>query len=389
MKETQSCIRSVCLAILLVTSTSCDSSTAPAPSPGAPSVGDSDGQPNPAAGYYPSQFTDEQGRTWVRTRMIQPQERRPRIKKDRALSSLPASGPDLSQMPLNDLVRHMRPVMLAGQAEYQLAWEDAERDVKAMLSPPGNKGQGERSLGVPDNDGIDLTSRAQVVGNDDRQNWNPFAGMYPYSTIATLEGFAGETGFKLINHHTMISTAHSFMEGGQWEDRPAIRFAAGAGTLKHLHPNCYNIAVPGCWKDGDKAWCDYAVVALRGRAGASCSFDDYNVGYLGWETMYCPSKGVHGFNAGALGYPVFPPHNWPYPTLTNSSSNDNYTTSQDACTFLYHQIDTTGGQSGGPIATGNVIGIIKGEYCDFRGCINVGIRMTSSLINWMSSYAGF
>lgn len=214
---------------------------------------------------------------------------------------------------------------------------DADVPADAIAIPSQSKGKGRLHVSA-------------IIGGDDRANYNHMAATYPYNNHGAMYGGAGTcTGFKLVNHHTMVTAAHCIHTGSAWKSRQTIRFQAGSSSpLPEVSSACYSRFVPGCW-DGSSASCDYAVIALRGRLGANCSLDGYDVGYLGWNSVASGVSDVKGFVSG---YPSDQlPSGWSYPTLAYHWRNDGWTSDFTYPSRLWFYNDATGGQSGTPFVS--------------------------------------
>jgi glutamyl endopeptidase len=260
-------------------------------------------------------------------------------------------------------------------------------------APPSSAG------GSGDSDTVTIRSAQILGGSDDRVNLNAVASLQPYVKTAGMyyspisQSNAWCTCFKLINEHTCITAAHCLYNPGVgWFPGFNIRFGLGGPSAKPELGLCWKESVPGEWaSSGDDSY-DYGVIILHGRFGANCNTPDYSVGWHSWteppHSNGIPLPQYAYFSATTYGYPQFPKSPSPYPTLSYSTANNNYTFSGNWYIYLFHYMDTTGGQSGSPVfnSSGAVIGIHKG-FPDTS--VNYASSLTSSRVSYFQSVAGF
>lgn len=241
----------------------------------------------------------------------------------------------------------------------------------------------------------ELTPRAIVGGTDDRLNWNHAAGSYPHDNTAAMFGAGTCTCHKLINNFTCVTAAHCLHDGRSdraagWRARHELQFAAGSSApLAVIPADCYNRWVPGGWNGVNRDY-DYAVIALRGRNGAFCDLESYDVGAYGWNAT-ANNATVFGT---VTGYPSTAPlpAGFSYPTLSLQTCSGYQPSS--AAAQIYNFCDVTGGNSGGAYYSAHTAG--QGTSYRVRGIVWGGnsfesksVRITSALIATLTSAAGY
>jgi V8-like Glu-specific endopeptidase len=344
----------------------------------------------------PAEYIDDEGLRWKRTRAVEFVEEEEGGQEHLTIVES-ESDIDFAALSFEKFVEAMRPYMQYGGYEYTLVDDDAERfardiyndviDDRPVLMPssmefefPGQEDDSEIYEGQ--------ISMSKVVGNDNRVNINAHKGNWPYNTIAQMWDAGHCTGFKLINEHTAVTSAHCVHNGtsGGWKARKNMRFGNRAPTGK----NCYGMTVPGCWISGS-ASCDYAVIRLRNAsAGYGCSVSTYNTGWLG--SMSPPSNNIPGY---LWGYPsANMPSGWSYPTLSEEFRNDGYVSTWYPDRVFYKN-DSTGGMSGGPYIRWigpnlqYVMAVNKGGFqWPLGGYEHYGPRVNASMINFLVANAG-
>lgn len=210
-----------------------------------------------------------------------------------------------------------------------------------------------------------------------------------------MSGAGTCTCHKLINNFTCVTNAHCVHDGRSdrpagWRARHQIQFAAGSTTpLPALPAECYNRWIPGGWNGTNRDF-DYAVIALRGRNGAWCDLNSYNVGAFGWNTT------ADGANlSGTLkGYPSDAPlpASFTYPTLSSQFCSGYQPSGAGA--QVYNYCDVTGGNSGGGYYS--TFSEPSGYSYRVRGIVWGGnstetksVRVTSALIATITAASGF
>lgn len=381
-----------------------------------------------------SVYIDSHGQTWEKIGAV---EYLP------SSSSVPVSKEyePLSETPIEELIDYLdteqlaeryRMIMVSDGVEYQLSVEDAiafTKDVRAFIQE--NK---DVQLTIPaesesTEDEEDLPPRGlpegMVFPPDERENKNHIADEGDQRRIAA--GFYGGpesssyspmcTAFKLINNHTAITAAHCIYDRKTESYFSPYRWWFGAGAHQTtegaskdpLPTGCYQAIIPPEWITNGGAAHDWAILRLSGGPGADCPFEDYDVGTLSVTTV----GGGESMTAIVGGYPAsgesdspdpdyqchsisVPPYevcfpSWYYPTLW-SHWEDAWTNSVTFPTRIFHEVDTSGGQSGAPIRNliGQVVGIHKGSTYIFPGgWRNHGRRMDAELLQIFDFYKGF
>jgi len=343
--------------------------------------------------HAPAQIADPDGKIWIRgakieysnTEPVQPKGLKPEA--------------DVSKMTLAEATEYFRPRMAQGGYEYTLRYEDAQEMAATILAERtnpthlGEAGQVPEGVAVADGN-LDREAKT-VLGTDDRININYAANTYPYNNHAQMLGGGHTcTAFKMVNNYTAVTAAHCVHSGSSFiSPRKDLTFQAGSSTPKATLPGgCYAMTVPGCW-DGDSVSCDYAVIRLRG-GGPWCNFNDYNVGYLGYNTV---SSCVTDIKAFLSGYPSDAPlpAGWVYPSLAYHYRSDGWTSCVTYPDRVWYNNDSTGGQSGTALVSywsdgsWRVRGIHHGGDTGVFSNSNQGRRMTSDLYSWLSGNAGY
>lgn len=300
-------------------------------------------------------------------------------------------SPPIESLSLEEATKILRPKTEIGGVEYTMSDDDARefaatiQEVARTRRSGSARGSHARPAQASSSnaDGVATIQQKIITGNvDDRFNINASAGGPPYDNHGQLLNC---TCFKLLNHHTCVTAAHCHHTGAVWKQRFDITFRAGSGApLPSVPKECYARTVPGSWTTGQGHDNDYAVLALRGHLGAWCPQNTYDVGYLGWHTI---STGANPLFVIISGYPSSGlPWGWIYPTLSYEIRWDGYQPSNFPGQIHYWN-DTTSGQSGTPVMNNDwsVMGIHSGS----NAVLNIGVRLTPSLITTLTSWAGF
>jgi V8-like Glu-specific endopeptidase len=333
----------------------------------------------------------DRGQKWVRRRKVEVLDGIPVVPELRRPTSH-----DFSRMSDVEVASWLRPIMLdENNVEYELEIGDTlklAREIKAHLERDSGDDQGEAAAEFPIDPQNGLSFR-NLWGKDDRVNMNSSAGNFPWSNIAAMASATSVgSGFKMINHYTMITAAHVVYGSGGWVPRKAIQFAAGSSTpLPAMPSECYSIVVPGGWVgDVGDAEYDYAVIRFRGR-GEWCDFNSYNVGYFGYKSVDKCTTSVAGNVSGypGTGDPERPPQPWNYPSLFSDYRQDGWTNCFSYFNHLFYRNDSSAGQSGGPFwgywdGSAKVRAIHHGAITGD----NAGVKIKSSLIDWFKENAG-
>jgi V8-like Glu-specific endopeptidase len=377
--------------VVVISATSCSDGEFGNSLESAGATGISASEPKP--GLTTAIYVDPDGRTWINRGPTKYSAAPPALPS--ADSSKPRDSRRPSAVPVEELARSIKPVVDVGGVEFELSEGDSIVLAQAIKDLDADSATSKSPTFSDTSNDSDTTIRsAQVVGTtDDRANINVAASFQPYIRTAGLYYNSSPplspwcTCFKLINEHTCITAGHCLYNPGVgWYPGFNLRFGLGGPFAKPEIPWCHARAVPSGWASGGDSASDYGVIILHGRFGANCNTPDYSVGWYDWNWYYVP-MGTRSFAGYTVGYPGTPPFGWTYPTMTKSASNDNYLNSGDAILFTYHQMDTSGGQSGSPIFnnSGQVVGIHKGTWLD----INRAISMNPTKIDWMTSNAGY
>jgi V8-like Glu-specific endopeptidase len=298
------------------------------------------------------------------------------------------------EMTVEEIEAAESPIMEAGGFEYRLDPRDARALAKEMKAAAMRDGE-ESTNGGPPDAAVALPGRVPqaVYGGESRTSvWN---NTWPWSMIGWMEDSC--TTFKVINQHTAVTSAHCVHTGSSWKPRKRIQFAAPTGIVGFLSASCYDRIVPSCWSGSSSDTdCDRAVFRLHSNT-AACNFDNYAVGWFGTRTVGSCLSDLHG---ALSGYPAkapepgAPPGNWAYPLLFSDWRTDGSTSCFTYPTQVWYLNDSSGGQSGGPWwavfdGQNQVRAINKGNDTGVFFDTNHGRRMTSDLVSWIQSNAGF
>ena len=302
----------------------------------------------------------------------------------------PAQNTDelIAAMTLQEAADFLRPRAELGHYEYVLGDADAlefarviQEDIRSRI--PGSDEVGQAG------DADEREDRSVISGWGNWSQINASAANSPYSKIASMDQGAGTcTTEKMINQYTSVTAAHCVKNtSGSWTTRQRLRFRAGSantsngGTgnaLGYISSGCYWRITPGCFT-GEWGVCDYAVFKLRGN-GAWCAFDDYNVGWFGYTTV---NNEYSSMTVRTSGYPSTPPSG-SYPGLSYHRRTDGKTANDD---WVFYRNDTNGGQSGGAVFndSNKMRAIHSGND---SSSWNIGMRLTTTVVNFFSSNAG-
>ncbi len=340
-------------------------------------------------------FVDDDGREWI-------------LLGDANITNLPVleenrevadAGKNLDdiivEVTLEEAAAMLRPHMEMDGLEYTVT--DAEalefaatvRDIVSSGDSESN-GSGSPSEDVfPfDDPDAEVEERALISGYGTWYKVNSWADNAPYNRIATMDSGAGKcTAFKIGNHYTAATAGHCVAsKNGSWKSRQRIQFAAGSGNTsssgsgdekEYLPSSCYARSTPGCFTG--VGVCDYAVLRLRG-GGAWCNYNDYNVGYLGHKSVSSSASSVYTRMAS---YPGTPPSGG-YPSLYYQTRSDSWANGSQ----LRYRMDTLGGSSGAP--TFNSSNQVRSIHSDqATSTYNYGMRMTTTMYNWIIHYGGY
>ncbi len=350
-----------------------------------------------ARGYQGEVFTlgesysDDHVRTWINTGYVDYSDAKVKDHTLPAKAQPQDTDSRILSMTLAEAARHLKPRTEIGHHQYELTGEGALEFARIVQETIREKKELEAAPASAEGEISGVEPESIVPGYGSWYRINSSATNSPYRYVATMDQGAGFcTAEKLINHHTAVTAAHCVQDSNQnWMARQRIRFQAGSantaysgtGNAKNYLPSgCYARTVPGCWK-GNVGECDYAVITLRGRFGAWCEYNDYNVGYFGYRTV---NNEYNALEARMATYPASPPSGT-YPSLMYQRRNDAETNNND---WLYYHNDTLGGSSGGPVFNGSRemraihVGNLSTEW-------NVGMRLTTSVINFFKAYTGY
>jgi hypothetical protein len=324
------------------------------------------------------------------------------------------SGPDFANMPIDDIVAKVRPKSLAPNGKEYTMDLDSAREFAAVIQSDARKYKGREAEliteGGPPAEGTfgedpfapDGDRAGKIVyGTDQRQRINSPGLSSPWMRIGRHGGdtFSAGTVFKIFNQHTATSAAHVFNNGGtSWRPLRAIRFGdslSQPSPWQNFGPPtesfCYLVTVPSAWDGSDRAY-DVAVLAFRGRGGAWCPTAQYQSGWFGSQGVGACTTGING---SVSGYPVSPPFGVAPSEQFWHQNATGFTSCPTFPTQLWHENDTTNGQSGSPYWTldnngvRSVRGIHWGNDPGFWDDTNGARRIDSTVVNWWSSWGGF
>jgi V8-like Glu-specific endopeptidase len=314
---------------------------------------------------------------------------------DKPISNIdPQSERSIVDMSVDEVAVKERPKMLVGDTEYLLdekqAYELAQEMKRIAIEEPDQDAPGAVAT---TQEGAELRQGRNVFNGESRSIF--FDGVFPDNRSGRRG--SGCTIFKWINHHTAATAAHCVHNGSNWLPRAVLQFAPASGAFATLPSNCYDMQVPGGW-DGATTDYDRAIIRLRSST-ANCNTPDYDAGFFGFTTVGGCTTGIA---CNLDGYPTkfdeggqAPPGNWVYPTAFWDFRGDGWTSCGTFPTRLWHYADASDGNSGSPVYTAvaagdyRVRGIHKGGHTGPFGSSNQARRVTSDLLTWYQSNAGF
>lgn len=359
------------------------------------------------------QFVDIEGRRWIEVgpaKFSTPEEERAYLGRKGTSYD---SGPDFANMPIDDIVAKVRPRTLAPNGKEYTMDLDSAREFAEVIQRDARhyKGREEELKGddgapadgvyVDDAFPLDDDRAGKIVyGADQRQQIFSPGTQSPWMRIGRHGSNTSSAGtvFKVLNQHTGSSAAHVFNLGGSsWRTLRSIRFGDSLSQPSPF-PNfgpptesfCYLVTVPSAWDGDDRAY-DVAVLAFRGRGGAWCPEAAYSSGWFGYQGTGACTTGINGSVAG---YPVSPPFGVSPSEMFWHQNTSGFTSCPTFPTQLWHENDTTNGQSGSPYWTLNdgvrrVRGVHWGNDPGFWDDTNGARRVDSTVVNWWESWGGF
>jgi V8-like Glu-specific endopeptidase len=251
---------------------------------------------------------------------------------------------DIAELSDSELIARMSGLTLIGNWIYRV--EPELETVRAARRAPrqhaGNLGERSHEAGDVGALAAPLALEIPVTGRHLERNNTE----YPYSTMVWLNqsdppGFQGGGTGVMIGRFTMLSAAHVFYDGSNFRwfylipgvDAQDANYAPFGGT------DCYGVVVAA--SDDIVVENDYAVVDFHySTENGACT--DSPGDATGW--MGVPSYSANeldGMTASVYGYPI--DHD-PYPQLWGGSGR---LVSYDSKVIWF--VDTTEGQSGGPV----------------------------------------
>jgi len=349
----------------------------------------------------PAEMVDPDGTRWIKTGIAKIDPNGPPIRHQ--IPESPKSGRDLvGTLTVADLATKIRPEMESNGAQYVMSMEDTMKLAQAMKDLRGQdlqtEGEAPTGLGPTDLEGrvlgiYDGESRTRVTSN-----------AFPWNTIAFIGGGSGAntcTGFKLINHYTIVTAAHCLKDNNDnWRPKPDITFAAGTvGPGLTMPGSCYARTVPLDWNDDSDSDLDYGIIKLRG-SGANCDPNAYLwTGYMGTQSVGGCTTGLGLNNAG---YPAknpqwgaAPPGNWPEPSMFSDYRGNAWTSCITYPSAIWFYNDFSPGMSGGPLwrldpTTNNryVRGITNASSQGLFQDTNRALRFDSGVLSFLKANAG-
>lgn len=174
----------------------------------------------------------------------------------------------------------------------------------------------------------------------------------------------------MISKNVAVTAGHCVYQSGHNGWATSIKVSPGKkGTGFWNNPygsaNCTNMHTSTRWTGEGGAGSDWGVIELDKDIGEK----------TGWFGLGYSSESVAGTRYTITGYPAgYQYHQYTMSGIITNCDNN----------MLYYQIDTTGGQSGSPIYSNNIVyGIhVNGENSNNE---NSGTRITQSLYNYMIS----
>jgi V8-like Glu-specific endopeptidase len=306
------------------------------------------------------------GYRWVKTRDVTYVEPEATTAKAAARSF---QDHDVRTMSLDRIIEKLTPVMEFQGVEYTLDEESKVRYATTLREAALAEGARDEA-GLLDEETVeqpqfDADEEGRVgrvlIGVDNRTRVNNPSSLNPQKMIGVyfnlaIGGSAG-TVFKACNRHTAMTAAHALHNGTNWLTRQNIRFghsSANPSPTAWVGTSCWFRVVPAGWdSDKDRAY-DYGIIGFHGGIGAACTLATYDVGNFVGQTV---GSGVSGLSGSVTGYPDKlspnpPPGVWTAPEMFTHLNSTGATSSFGLFpTQLWHQNDTTDGQSGAPYWT--------------------------------------
>jgi V8-like Glu-specific endopeptidase len=166
---------------------------------------------------------------------------------------------DVAEMSATEIAERFRPIMEHQGYEYTLD-EASVRALAERMYRSARAAADEVVEGSGPEAATGQLSAAQppardahsVIGTDTRVNYSSYADDYPFNLTAVLYRAAEEwpegTGFKLINHHTMVTAAHNLHSTTWWYPAQDIQFSAGSQYPRGVIPGwCPARVIPSCY----------------------------------------------------------------------------------------------------------------------------------------------
>lgn len=323
-------------------------------------------------------FVDEHGRLWVRSHKI---EYLPRKQYFDSLAlplreedDIEVENQQIDPYQMTDIEygEHLKPIADIGGWEYHLSHHSLEDygawmrqraiarleadDGDSFLFEAPDSAYGTNEEPILSDESAAHTRNAREIDEDGRVVFNLFVGQHPFRIIGAIHGAEIRcTAFKAVNHYSAATAAHCLHTGSRWLERSPIQFTAGATynpfvTLPPAVPaHCYAMTInsnytshPNLPKN------DYAVIALRGRGGASCPSDSWNYGYFGWKSV-SRNENFTSYVSGYPGTEPWPTTTWPgYPSITFSQKTNGVSKTVFRPNVVRFTHFLVGGQSGSP-----------------------------------------
>ncbi|MDR3090988.1 MAG: trypsin-like peptidase domain-containing protein [Clostridiales bacterium] len=237
-------------------------------------------------------------------------------------------------------------------------------------------------------------TRGFVGGTDDRVKV-PDIGIEPYKYIVQLHAYykgkdrSAEdygTGF-FINPHTIVTAGHCI-----WNEYEPFKCMADVLKIRLSNGNeidafdyggqmtvgAWYLSKPGIQGE-DNIGMDFGII----------DFPKAFVSPSGLTLKYFPDDVTLGMPITATGYPVADINNPSHIMYKGDGKVTDIVNSVDSKDALQISADLTRGESGGPIyntASGEVIGIIRGENDPNNALYNTGVRITEWLRDYLESF---
>jgi len=382
---------SLALAVALV---GCGEATAPSSTGGTNLTG-------MAPDLMPTEIVDPDGTRWIKTGLARIDAKGPVFRGRQPVTA--KSGRNLvADLSVEELAQKIRPEMEMNGSQYLMDMDSTLALARTMKDLQGQEIQTEGSAPAGPAPG-DLEGRVLGI-YDGESRTRVTSNGFPFNTIAFIGGGAGQntcTGFKLINHHTIVTAAHCLKDNNDnWRPKPDITFAAGTvGPGLTMPGSCYGRTVPLDWNGDDDVDLDYGVIRLRG-SGAACDPNAYMwTGFMGTQTIGSCTTTI-GLNSA--GYPAknpdwgaAPPGNWPAPSMFQDYRGNAWTSCPTFPSAVWFENDFSPGMSGGPLwrfdsSTGNrfvraiQVAASEGPFQD----TNRGLRFDSGVLAFLRANAG-